>query len=54
MKDETILAVTGIAALTIIEVVALIHGINHSLLAGVTAIIAGLAGYEIRKRREET
>ena len=53
MKDETVLAIVGIIALLIIEVTALCHGINHALLAVITAIIAGLAGYEVRKRREK-
>lgn len=52
MKDSTILALAGIAALAAIEVAALWHGIDHAVLAGIVAVISGLAGYEIRKRRE--
>ena len=54
MKDSTILALAGIAALTVIEVACLFKGIDHAILAGTVAIIAGLAGYEIHKRREQT
>lgn len=52
MKDSTILALAGIGALTAIELVCLLQGIDNVVLASVTAIIAGLAGYSIRARRE--
>ena len=53
MKDETVLAIVAIIALAVIEAVALIHGIDHALLALVVAVISGLGGYEYRKRKEE-
>ena len=53
MKDSTILALAGIAAFTIIEVTCLFKGIDHAILALTVAMISGLAGYEIRRRREK-
>ena len=37
----------AIAALTIIEVVALLHGINGTLMGLMIAAIAGLAGWQV-------
>lgn len=42
-------AITGIV---ILESIALLKGINGVLLTGVIALIAGLAGYEIRILKE--
>ena len=52
MKDSTILALFGIAALTIIEVACLFRGVDHAVLAGIVTVIAGLAGYELKARRK--
>lgn len=53
MKDATILGLSGLAALTIIEVVALQKGVDSVILGAVVAVIGGVAGYEVRKRREK-
>ena len=47
MKDETALAITGIAALVTLEAMAFYYGVDSGLLATVVAIIAGLAGVGI-------
>ncbi|HEB47121.1 MAG TPA: hypothetical protein ENI22_01490 [Candidatus Pacearchaeota archaeon] len=44
MKTEKII-ITAILCLTLLEVVALLSGINGILLTSVIAIIAGLAGW---------
>ena len=51
MKDSTVLALAGIASLTVIEVACLFQGINHVILTTVVAVIAGLSGYEIKARK---
>jgi len=48
MNDETIIKITAIVSLTAICIVSLTHGINSALTATVSAIIGGIAGYEIR------
>lgn len=53
MKDSTILALAGIAALTIIEAACLFKSIDHAILAAIVAIIAGLSGYKVREKREK-
>ena len=49
MRDETIVKITAIVALTVICSVALIHGIDSVLIGAVSAIIGGIAGYEFRR-----
>jgi hypothetical protein len=49
MRDETIVKVTAIVALTVICAVAVLRGIDSVLIGTVSAIIGGIAGYEIRK-----
>lgn len=49
MKDETIITISAITAIIILEAVALIKGINGALFGLVIAAVAGLAGYEIKK-----
>lgn len=53
MRDETVLSITGIIALAVILVVCLFHGINHALVASISALIAGIAGYKIREVRQQ-
>ncbi|UYL65064.1 MAG: hypothetical protein QIT46_gp12 [Methanophagales virus PBV305] len=43
------IAITG---LVILEAIALMNGIDGTLLSVVIAVIAGLAGYTVRKVRE--
>lgn len=52
MRDETIVKIVAIVALTIICTTALIHGIDSVLIASISAIIGGIAGYELRALRE--
>lgn len=42
---DRVIVVSAIAALVIIECVALSNGINGTLLLAITALIAGLAGW---------
>ena len=51
MNDETIKVITAIGALTTLEVVALLNGVNGTLFSTVTMIIGGLAGYGIAQRK---
>ena len=48
MKDKTIVAVTAIAAITAIEMVALSMGINGTILALSLAAVAGVGGYKLK------
>jgi uncharacterized membrane protein required for colicin V production len=49
MRDETIVKVTAIVALTVICAIAVLHGIDSAMIATVSAIIGGIAGYEFHK-----
>lgn len=51
MKDSTILALAGIASITLIAIICLFQGIDHLILAGTVAAISGLAGYELKRAR---
>jgi len=49
MRDETIVKIVAIVALTIIEVVNLLtYKIDGNVLLTIGAIIGGIAGYELR------
>ena len=50
MKDETALAITGIAALVVVQAMAFYYNVDSALLATVVSIIAGLAGLGIGYR----
>jgi 4-hydroxybenzoate polyprenyltransferase len=52
MKDATVLSLAGMLLLAAIVITCLMHGIDHVVLASIVTIIAGLAGYQVRKRRE--
>lgn len=52
MKDKTKLKVWGITMLAGLETVALATGLDGSLFGLVVAGIAGLAGYELGKRKD--
>jgi len=43
----------AIAGIVVLEVIALIQGINGVILAGVIGVISGIAGYGIRMVREK-
>ena len=50
MRDETLVKLTAIIALTIIEIVNLLtYRIDGNVLLTIGAIIGGIAGYEIRR-----
>ena len=51
MRDWVIIKVTAIICLTIICVTALLHGIDSVLASSISAIIGGIAGYSIGRRR---
>lgn len=53
MKDETVKALFGIGCVTTIVIACLYKGIDSTLLALGVAAISGLAGYELRKRKEK-
>lgn len=48
-KIDWRIAITAIICLTVLEVYAMFQGINGTLFAGIVAVIAGLAGYKLRK-----
>lgn len=49
--DSKIITICGIASVTILEIVALCNGIDGALLTTAIAVIAGMAGYEIKNMR---
>ena len=52
ISDQALLKATAMLCITALEVVNLATvGIDSSLLSLVVAVIAGLAGYEVGKRR---
>lgn len=48
MKEQTILSLFAMGVITVIEVVALLKGINGSVLLLVFTLVGGIAGYEIK------
>ena len=57
MKDSAIIKLTAIVCLTVICSIALLKGIDSTLIGTVSAIIGGIAGYEFGRRqktKEET
>lgn len=53
MNDDTIKCVAAIAGIVLIEIVALLNGIDGVLLSATIAVIAGLGGYALRPKIEE-
>jgi hypothetical protein len=53
VRDSTIVKITAIVSLTVICSLALLKGIDSVLVASVSAIIGGIAGYELRKNNEK-
>lgn len=56
MEDSTISTIKVLFAMgciTLLEAVAMMQGIDGSLLGLVVAAIAGLGGYELHKRKTE-
>jgi outer membrane lipoprotein SlyB len=52
MKESTVVKVVAIISLTAICITALARGIDSVLVGTVSAIIGGIAGYEIRKNED--
>ncbi len=52
MKDETIVKIVAITSLTMVCLLALSKGIDSFLTSSISAIIGGIAGYEIRRSRD--
>jgi len=53
MENNTTTKIVAIIGLTILGVVALYYGIDHFLIATISAIIGGIAGYEYGKNNEK-
>jgi hypothetical protein len=53
VRDSTIVKIVAIVSLTVICSLALLKGIDSVLVASVSAIIGGIAGYELRKNNEK-
>jgi len=52
VREDTIVKVVAIIALTVICSLAIIRGIDSVLIGTVSAIIGGIAGYELRKNED--
>lgn len=54
MRDSTVITVSAITAITVLEAIALtqLH-IDGALLSSVVAVLAGLAGYRLRDREAQ-
>jgi len=49
MKESTILAMTGMVCLTILEAINMcVFGTDGTILTGIASLIAGLAGYQLK------
>lgn len=46
-----VIAITAIISITILEIAAIVNGLNGTVLAGSIAAIAGLGGYYIARKR---
>jgi len=51
MKDSAVVKIISIVSLTGIAITALLHGIDSVLTGSISAIIGGIAGYEIGYNR---
>jgi hypothetical protein len=54
VREDTIVKVTAIVCLTVITSLALLKGIDSALVGTISAVIGGIAGYEIGRRRESS
>lgn len=50
MRDETLLALSAMAAVSSLVALALALGYDGALLASSLALVSGLAGYKVGKR----
>jgi hypothetical protein len=46
-------SILAMILITMLEIIALVNGINGALLAGGIAIIAGLGGYQVRQKTKK-
>jgi hypothetical protein len=53
MEESALVKIVAIVSLTIICVTALSRGIDSVLVGSVSAIIGGIAGYEIRRNGDK-
>ena len=53
IDGSTIVKIAAIISLTIICVTALLHGVDSGLASTISAVIGGIAGYEIGRYRRE-
>ena len=53
MEDKTILACVAIGAISVLEGIAMVCGIDGTTLAGAIGIIAGLGGYVAGRIQEK-
>lgn len=51
MNDKTVLAITALLCITVLEIWAIYNGLDGTLLAGVVAVLAGIAGYKVKSVR---
>ena len=52
MNDKTIITITGIGSIVVLESIALFNGIDGALFGLVIAAISGLAGYKIKEIKD--
>jgi len=53
LDDSAKLKIVAILAICVLEAIALALGVDGAALATVLVVIAGLAGYEVGKKKEE-
>ena len=53
MTDKTLITIIAIISIMILEVIALLKGIDGQIFATVISIIAGLGGYTIGRKINE-
>ena len=51
MTESGLVKITAIISLTVIVCLALVKGIDSGLVASVSAIIGGIAGYEFGRKK---
>jgi len=54
MKDKTLITITAIISIVILEIVAMIKGIDGQIFATVISILAGLGGYTVGRKVSES
>jgi len=50
MKDKTLITITAIISIVILEIVAMIKGIDGQIFATVISVLAGLGGYTVGRK----